>query len=131
MVKRCSAIVVCLLFSAAVLHAQTPRISLVPLLSGLTNPVLLTNAKDGSNRRFIVEQVGRILVLQPGATTPTLFLDIRSLVAFGGERGLLGLAFHPRFASNGLFYVNYTRAPDGATVVAEYRGGIQQRVLFT
>jgi hypothetical protein len=112
------------------LQAQTPRLTLVPYVSGLTQPVLLTNAKDGSNRRFVVEQVGRIRVYQPGSTTPNLFLDIVPLVLPGDERGLLGLAFHPQFATNRRFYVNYTRRPDGWTVVAEYRDGIEQRILF-
>jgi glucose/arabinose dehydrogenase len=113
------------------LFAQTPQLNLVPVLTGLSQPVLLTNAKDGSGRRFIVEQPGRVLVLQPGSDNPTLFLDITSRVLYGGERGLLGLAFHPQFAQNGRFYVNYTRQPDGATVVAEYQNGTEQRILFT
>src|SRR5262249_56033354 len=79
----------------------------------------------------MVEQAGRIRVLQPGAANPTLFLDIVSRVLSGGERGLLGLTFHPQFSTNGRFYVNYTRRPDGATVVAEYRDGVEQRILFT
>ena len=112
------------------LEAQTTRISLVPYLSGLSQPVLLTNAKDGSNRVFIVEQVGRIRVVQPGAATPTVFLDISARVLAGGEQGLLGLAFHPQFASNRRFYVNYTRRPDGATVVSEFLDNAE-RVLFT
>jgi hypothetical protein len=121
---------VSLCFSKA-LAAQSQQLNLVPLLTGLSQPLLLTNAKDGSGRRFIVEQPGRILVLQPGSDNPTLFLDITSRVLFGGERGLLGLAFHPQFAQNGRFYVNYTRQPDGATVVAEYQNGTEQRILFT
>jgi glucose/arabinose dehydrogenase len=106
---------------AAVLQAQTPRISLDPVLSGLSVPVYLTNAKDGTNRRFIVQQPGQILVLQPGSPSPTLFLDISNRVLYGGERGLLGLAFHRQFSSNRRFFVNYTRRFDGATVIAEYR----------
>src|SRR5262245_43535096 len=94
---------------------------LEPLLSGLNQPVLLTHARDGSNRKFIVEQPGRILVLQPGVQTPTVFLDIRMRVLSGGEQGLLGLAFHPQYGINGRFFVNYTRQTDGATVIAEYR----------
>ena len=50
----------------------------------------------------------------------TAFLDITDRVLAGGERGLLGLAFHPLYPSNGRFFVNYTRKPDGATVIAEY-----------
>lgn len=107
------------MLSPVKLWGQT--IALEPVLSGLANPLYVTNAQDGSNRLFIVEQGGRILVLQPGATAPTVFLDISTRVLAGGERGLLGLAFHPQFASTRRFFMNYTRAPDGATVLAEYR----------
>ena len=113
---------VCLvLWFSTSLQAQAPRISLEPVLSGLSSPVYITNAKDGTNRRFIVQQPGQILVLQPGSPSPTLFLDISSRILSGGERGLLGLAFHPQFSSNRRFFVNYTRRSDGATVIAEYR----------
>src|SRR5262249_42033558 len=102
-------------------RAQTvPQIELQPVLSGLSSPVFVTSAGDGPARLFIAEQPGRIKVLQPGADTPTLFLDVTGKVAFGGEQGLLGLAFHPQFATNGRFFVDYTRRPDGATVIAEY-----------
>src|SRR5262245_55539629 len=85
-------------------------IRLEPVLTrGLTAPLLVTHAHDGSNRLFIVEQGGRIRVLQPGANAPTLFLDISDRLVSGGERGLLGLAFHPDYPANGRFYVNYTR----------------------
>jgi len=97
------------------------EIVLEPVLTGLDSPVFVTNAHDGSNRLFVVEQPGRIKVLQPGASTPTLFLDITSRVLSGGERGLLGLAFHPQFSTNRRFFVDYTRQSDGATVIAEYR----------
>jgi hypothetical protein len=93
---------------------------LEPVLSGLTQPLFLTHAHDGTNRKFIVEQPGRILVMQPESSTTAVFLDIRSRVLSGGERGLLGLAFHPQYAANGRLFVNYTRQPDGATVIAEY-----------
>jgi hypothetical protein len=112
-------------------QAQSPRLSLVPVVSNLSEPVFVTTVKDGTGRLFMVEQAGRIRVLQPGAANPTVFLDIVSRVLSGGERGLLGLTFHPQFSTNGRFYVNYTRRPDGATVVAEYRDGVEQRVLFT
>ena len=96
-------------------------IQLQPVLTGLSSPLYVTSARDGTNRLFIVEQGGRILVLQPGATAATVFLDITSKVLSGGERGLLGLAFHPQYAVNRRFFVNYTRRPDGATVIAEYQ----------
>ena len=102
-------------------QAVTPSaIALEPVLSGLSSPLLVTNARDGSNRLFIVEQSGRIKVLQPGASTPTVFLDIASKIVSGAERGLLGLAFHPQFSTNRRFFVDYTRLEDGATVIAEY-----------
>ena len=96
-------------------------IELEPRLSGLSSPIFITHAGDGTNRLFIVEQGGRILVLQPGSTAPTEFLNIASKISSGGERGLLGLAFHPQFENNRRFFVNYTRSGDGATVIAEYR----------
>ncbi len=99
-------------------------IQLEELLTGLSSPVYVTSAHDGTNRLFIVEQTGRIKVLQPQATTPTLFLDIIPKVLSGGERGLLGLAFHPNYPTNRRFFVNYTRQPDGATVIAEYRASL-------
>jgi len=99
----------------------TPPIELLPVVGGLNQPVFVTSALDGTNRLFIVEQPGMIKVLPPGATLPRQFLDISPKVLAGGERGLLGLAFHPEFRTNGRFFVDYTRQPDGATVIAEYR----------
>jgi glucose/arabinose dehydrogenase len=99
---------------------STAALTLTPVLSNLSSPVFVTNAHDGSNRLFVVEQPGRVQVLQPGASAPTVFLDISTKVLFGGERGLLGLTFHPQFNTNHRFFVNYTRKPDGATVIAEY-----------
>lgn len=96
-------------------------IQLVPVMTGLSSPVFLTNARDGSNRLFVVEQGGIIKVLQPGATTPTEFLNITTRVLSGGERGLLGLAFHPQYATNRRFFVYYTRQTDGAIRIAEYQ----------
>jgi glucose/arabinose dehydrogenase len=92
----------------------------------LNSPVYVTDAGDGSGRLFIVEQVGRIRIVKDGALLPTPFLDIRSLVESGGERGLLSVAFHPDFKTNGVFVVDYTRASStpanvGDTVIARYR----------
>src|SRR5262245_59841728 len=97
-------------------------IQLVPVVtSGITSPTFVTHAGDGSNRLFILEQAGIIDVLQPGSGTPTIFLDIRSNVKSGGEQGLLGLAFHPDYPSNGRFFVFYTRVGDGTLVIAEFK----------
>ncbi|HEX8652250.1 MAG TPA: PQQ-dependent sugar dehydrogenase [Pyrinomonadaceae bacterium] len=102
---------------------QAPAaVELEPVIAGLANPVFVTSALDGTNRLFIVERGGLIKVLQPGSSSPTVFLNITSRVlSQGGEQGLLGLAFHPQFSVNRRFFVNYTRQTDGATVIAEYR----------
>ena len=73
-------------------------------------PVDLQNAADSSGRLFVAEQPGVIRVFEntPGVSSSRVFLDIRDRVVSGGERGLLGLAFHPDYAQNGYFYVNYT-----------------------
>jgi len=97
------------------------QITLQPFLSGLSSPVLVTNAHDGTNRLFIVQQGGTILVLQPGGAIPSTFMDITAKVVSGGERGLLGMAFLPEYSTNRRFYVSYTRTGDGASVIAEYK----------
>ena len=101
-----------------------PSVQLELVLAGLGSPLYVTHARDRSDRLFVVEQGGRILVLQPQASTAMVFLDITSRVLSGGERGLLGLAFHPDYATNRRFFVNYTRQPDGATVIAEYQASV-------
>ena len=109
------------LLNLMVMHLAQGAIRLDPVLQGLSSPVYVTSAHDNTNRLFIVEQPGRIKVLASGATTPTVYLDIVSKVrSTGSEQGLLGLAFHPQFAANSRFFVNYTRQSDGATVIAEY-----------
>jgi glucose/arabinose dehydrogenase len=103
---------------------QRGMIALIPIVKGnLENPLFLTHAGDGTARLFVVEQPGRIRILDQGVLFPSPFLDITDRVLSGGERGLLGLAFHREFPRNGRLFVNYTRKPDGATVVAEYRRG--------
>ncbi|QJW90431.1 glucose sorbosone dehydrogenase [Spirosoma taeanense] len=87
------------------------------------SPVEYTYANDGTNRVFVVEQVGRIRVFEntSGAASAPTFLDIRRKVAYGGEMGLLGLAFHPKFSENGFFYVNYTKNNPRETVVSRFK----------
>jgi glucose/arabinose dehydrogenase len=81
-------------------------VSLEKVVAGLPRPIGIANA--GDDRLFIVDQDGRIVIVEGGKVTGT-FLDIRSRVSKnGGERGLLGLAFHPEYASNGRFFVRYT-----------------------
>jgi glucose/arabinose dehydrogenase len=97
-----------------------PPIFLQPVItSGLTAPVALTHAGDGSGRIFITEQGGRVRIWNGSALLPTPFLDVHTLVSCCGERGLLSVAFHPAYSSNGFFYVDYTDTA-GNTVVARY-----------
>ncbi len=88
------------------------------IAEGFVEPVFLTHAGDA--RLFIVEQPGTIRLIENGRIRPTPFLDIRQRVNDrANEQGLLGLAFHPRYAENGYFFVNYTDA-EGDTVIARY-----------
>src|SRR6266545_2566106 len=96
-------------------------IKLVPIVTGLSSPLFVAHAGDSSRRLFVVEQQGTIRVFHPGASTAPIFLDVRERVLAGGERGLLGLAFHPLYFANGRFFIYYTRRPDGAIVIAEYQ----------
>ncbi len=75
---------------------------------GFVRPLLITHAGDGSGRMFIVEQAGLVKVLQNGVVDPAPYLDVTAIVSCCGERGLLGLAFHPDFATNGEIYLSYT-----------------------
>jgi glucose/arabinose dehydrogenase len=106
---------------AGISAVSFPRISFVLRAEGLTQPVQVTHAGDGTGTLYVVEQGGRIRTLNNGTLSPVPFLDISARVLAGGERGLLGAAFPPGFATKGHFYVNYTRGGDGATVVARYR----------
>ena len=87
-------------------------IELETVASGLTAPVGLTQAGDGSGRLFIVEQTGQIRIVEDGTLLPTPFLDISGLLpvlnSFFDERGLLGVAFHPSYQANGRFYVRHS-----------------------
>jgi glucose/arabinose dehydrogenase len=94
-----------------------PLINLVQVASGLTSPILATHAGDGSGRMFFVEQRGLVHQRVGGTMDPVPWLDVRSKVVCCGERGLLGLAFHPNFETNGIAIISYTRAGDGATVI--------------
>lgn len=98
-----------------------PSLSFVPVVTGLSQPVLVTNAGDGSGRLFVLERAGRVRVISSaGSLLPASFLDITSIVgSSGSEEGLLGLAFHPNYESNGLFFVAYTNA-SGNLVLARY-----------
>jgi glucose/arabinose dehydrogenase len=96
------------------------NVTIEMVVNGLERPVAVRAAGDGSGRLFIVEQPGRIRIVDRGILLSTPFLDITNRVRdSSNEQGLLGLAFHPDYASNGRFFVNYTDL-SGDTVVAEY-----------
>ncbi|GGG57420.1 PQQ-dependent sugar dehydrogenase [Epilithonimonas arachidiradicis] len=94
------------LFLAACLSAQT--ISLENFVSGISNSVEIVASPTSDNRLFVVQQSGTIkIVNENGTVVPDNFLNISNLITFGGERGLLGLAFHPQFSTNRYFFVYY------------------------
>lgn len=109
--------------SAAAQEQEGPAVGLEQVAQGLTSPVALVEPPDGSGRLFIVDQIGLIrIVASDGTLVAEPFLDLRdrmvSLMAAFDERGLLGLAFHPAYATNGRFFVYYSAplregAPEG------------------
>ncbi|MEA2164704.1 MAG: hypothetical protein QOK37_2831 [Thermoanaerobaculia bacterium] len=93
-------------------------VALQQLVSGLNQPVALTHA--GDTRLFITQQIGTVVIYDALGLRTTPFLDLRSVVLSGGERGLLSVAFHPHYRENGLFFVYYTNR-SGDIVVARYK----------
>jgi glucose/arabinose dehydrogenase len=95
------------------------RIWFSRIARNLSKPVFITHSGDDNGRLFIVEKGGRIRVIRQGTLRGTPFLNLSAKVSTGSEQGLLGLAFHPDYGTNGRFYVNYTDT-NGDTVIAEY-----------
>jgi glucose/arabinose dehydrogenase len=94
---------------------QAQTVVLQEFATGLNSPVEITNAND--SRLFVVQQTGQIKIVQPsGAVNVVNFLDISTKITYGGERGLLGLAFHPQYATNGYFFVYYNNLAGNITV---------------
>jgi glucose/arabinose dehydrogenase len=113
-----SALTTLLFCAIAAPPAGAVEVALTPFAAGLTFPVAITNA--GDSRLFVVEKAGHIKIVESdGDVLATDFLDINTLVSDSGEQGLLGLAFHPDYLSNGFFYVNYTDNA-GDDIVARY-----------
>ena len=98
----------------------TPALTTQLVVRGLSAPLDLQVPSGDRARLFVVEQGGRIRIVRNGAVTAQSFLDISGRISSGGEQGLLGLAFHPRYSENGRFYVNYTD-PRGDSHVSELR----------
>lgn len=95
-------------------------VSLEPVAQGFSSPLFLTAPPGDFQRLFVVERGGRIRIVRGGSVLSTPFLDVGTRIAVGGERGLLGMAFHPDYAINGRFFVNYTDTI-GHTQVVRYQ----------
>jgi glucose/arabinose dehydrogenase len=120
-------LVASLLAAALVAAALTPgaaraaqTVNARPVVTGLDAPVFVTAAPGEPNRLYVVEQAGRILVVEKGRVRTQPFLDVRGTISAGGERGLLGLAFPADYPTSRTFVVNYTDAA-GDTRVVRYR----------
>ena len=106
--------------AAAALAAAPPAVALERLPVAFRQPVYVTAPPGDEARLFVVEKGGRIVIVKDGALLAKPFLDVSGKVSKGGEQGLLSMAFHPRYAANGRFYVNYTNL-GGDTRVVQYR----------
>jgi glucose/arabinose dehydrogenase len=120
------ALAAALLWRADPSAAVLPQMRLIPYALGFTSPVGIVQDPTDSHVQFVVEQAGRIRTVVDGVVQPTDFLNLTDTVLSGGERGLLGLAFPP--SAPGRFYVNFTRNPDGHTVVARFARSANPRV---
>ena len=123
-VLGCVAAAVCAMPAAA----GGINVTTTVVASGLSNPVGVTSAPGDADRLFVIEQAGRVRIIENGTLLATPALDINPLVVgpnfSGDERGLLGIAFHPDFQSNGLLYLHYTGSVTGlglASVISEYQ----------
>ena len=99
------------------------RLRLRHIVSGLSNPLGIVNAGDGTDRLFVLEQRGTVRVIENKALKAGFFLDLRGVaggLSSGGERGLLGLAFHPNFETNRYLFAYYTDA-GGDLVITQLR----------
>jgi glucose/arabinose dehydrogenase len=114
-----AAFVVCSALLLAGASARSAALHLVPVAK-FAAPIYATSAPGEPGKLYVVEQAGRILVLENGSISPTPFLDVRSKVKSGGEQGLLSVAFDPAYATTHRFYVDYTDT-NGDTRIFQYR----------
>ncbi len=107
---------------STIVNAQHSLEEAFPNLS-FSSALYLTHSGDGTNRIFVVERAGRIKVFEnsPSVTTTKTFLDITDRVSSGGEKGLLGLAFHPNYEDSGYFYVNYTASNPQRSIISRFQ----------
>lgn len=110
--------VICISFCVRAQNVTPPTLSIVPFYSGLSGPVGLYHC--GDHRLFVLEKnQADIEIIDTTGTYIGKFLDISGMISTGSEQGLLGMAFHPNYASNGYFYINYTNTA-GTTIIARY-----------
>jgi glucose/arabinose dehydrogenase len=101
--------------------AQNVPLTTTRVASGFSAPIWCGSPPGDETRLFVAEQTtGNIRIIRGGMVLGTPFVTVTGINQGGGERGLLGVAFHPNYATNGYFYVNYTRAADGATMIDRY-----------
>ena len=96
------------------------HLGLTPVANGFSSPLLVTHAGDGSGRLFVVEKTGKVRIVKNGTLASGAFMDLSRSVSNGGEQGLLGLAFHPSYKTNGKLYLSYTDL-SGNSVIREYK----------
>ena len=119
MARGVAVLSVLLVFAALFAGSASAALRLVGVASGFNAPVHVASTPSDRGHVYVVEQPGRIMRAASGRPS-TVFLDIRDLVQYGGEQGLLSVAFHPGYATNGRLYVNYTDNDDDTQVV-EYQ----------
>jgi len=105
----------------AISSAEVPKnVRFESIASGLDNPLFVAHAGDGSNRLFIVQRGGKILIFKNNTLNAAPFLNVGNIITMtGSEQGLLGLAFDPNYETSGMFYIVYT-APSRAITLARY-----------
>ena len=94
--------------TASAQDAATVKLKFEKVADGLSSPVLMIDANDGTDRFFVVEKTGIVVIMKDGKLLDTPFLDISDKVSRGSEQGLLSIALHPNFAKNGEFFIDYT-----------------------
>ncbi|MBZ0213081.1 MAG: PQQ-dependent sugar dehydrogenase, partial [Nitrospirae bacterium] len=99
---------------------SSAQLQLTTFASGFSNPIAIIADPDSASRFFVVQQRGLIRMVENGSVLPGNFLDVSTLIATGGERGLLGMAFDPAHATNRYFYLNFTETSTGATRIVRY-----------
>jgi glucose/arabinose dehydrogenase len=124
-VRALAAVLAMVVLSPA--RAQTPRLDAARVAGGFTAPLYVTAPPGDTSRIFVVQQTGQILIINlPSRTVNAIpYLDISGEIVYGGEQGLLGMAFDPNYATNGRFYLNYT-APGGS-----FGAGVSHIAEFT